>query len=56
MLTGAGAFGALAERLTKCGEQVHVEEIEAEAPDDLSAHFDRLALRARELVAGLEAL
>jgi hypothetical protein len=60
MLVGIGYFavitGALAERFIERGREEHVEAVEAEAPDDLGAHVDRLALRARELVTELEAL
>lgn len=60
MLVGIGYFavvtGAIAERFVERGEEERVEAIEAEAPDDLRAQVDRLALRARELVADLEAL
>jgi voltage-gated potassium channel len=60
MLVGIGYFAivtaAIAERFIERGHEEHVEAVEAEAPDDLGAQVDRLALRARELVTDLEAL
>ena len=67
MVVGIGYFaivtGAIADRFIERGQERHVQAIEAEAPDDLTAHVDRLALRARdlalranELTAELEAL
>jgi voltage-gated potassium channel len=60
MVVGIGYFavvtGALADRFIRRDEEMHVEAVEAEAPDDLAAQVDRLALRARELVTELEAL
>ena len=48
--------GALADRFIKRDEEMHIEAIEAEAPADLAAQVDRLALRARDLASELEAL
>jgi voltage-gated potassium channel len=60
MLVGIGYFavitGAIAERFIERGQEEHVEAIEAQAPDNLGAQVDRLALRARGLVEELEAL
>lgn len=60
MLVGIGYFavitGAIAERFIERGQEEHAEAVEAEAPDDLGAQVDRLTLRARGLVAELEAL
>ena len=60
MLVGIGYFavitGAIAERFIERGQEEHVEAVEAEVPDDLGAQVDRLTLRARGLVAELEAL
>jgi voltage-gated potassium channel len=60
MIVGIGYFavvtGAIAERFIERGEEERSEAVEAEAPDDLGAQIDRLALRARELVADVEAL
>lgn len=46
----------MADRFIKRDEELQVEAAEAQAPDDLAAQVDRLALRARELVTELEAL
>jgi voltage-gated potassium channel len=60
MVAGIGYFavitGAIAERFIERGEEEHVEAVEAEAPGDLGAQVDRLALRAGELVTELEAV
>jgi voltage-gated potassium channel len=60
MVVGIGYFavvtGAIADRFVNRREELQVEAIEAEAPDDLAAQIDRLALRASELAAELEAL
>jgi voltage-gated potassium channel len=60
MIVGIGYFavitGAIAERFIERGEEEHVEAVEAQSPDDLSAQVDRLALRAREVAIDLEAL
>jgi voltage-gated potassium channel len=60
MVVGIGYFavvtGAFADRFIRRDEEQHIEAVEAEAPDDLGAQVDRLALRARELVTELEAL
>jgi hypothetical protein len=49
MLVGIGYFavitGAIAERFIERGQEDHAEAIEAQAPYDLGAHVDRLALR-----------
>jgi voltage-gated potassium channel len=60
MVVGIGCFavvtGMIAERFMERGEGERVEAVQAEAPDDLGAEVDRLALRARErVVAELEA-
>jgi voltage-gated potassium channel len=60
MLVGIGYFavvtGAIAERFIERGQEEQVEAVEAAAPGELDAQVERLALRARELVADLEAL
>jgi voltage-gated potassium channel len=60
MLVGIGYFavitGAIAERFIERGQEAQAEAIEAQAPDDLGAQVDRLALRARALAEELEAL
>jgi voltage-gated potassium channel len=60
MVVGIGYFavitGAIAEQFIERGEDERIEAVEAGAPDDIDAQVDRLALRARELVADLEAL
>lgn len=48
--------GAIAERFIERGEEERIEAVEAQAPDDVSTQVERLAERARELVADLEAL
>jgi voltage-gated potassium channel len=60
MLVGIGYFavitGAIAERFIERGDDEQTEAVAAEAPDDLGARVDGLALRARDLAAELEAL
>jgi voltage-gated potassium channel len=60
MLVGIGYFavvtGAIADRFIERTQVQGEESVKPEASDDLSAHVDRLAVRARELAAELEAL
>jgi voltage-gated potassium channel len=60
MLVGIGYFavitGAIAERFIDRGEEERIEAVEADTSDDLGARVDRLALRARDLAAEIEAL
>ena len=60
MVVGIGYFavltGAIAERFIERGEAERVEAVEEQAPGDLGAQVDRLALRASELATELEAL
>jgi voltage-gated potassium channel len=60
MIVGIGYFavvtGALADRFIARGEELEIEEGEAEGPEDLGARLDRLTLHARQLASELEAL
>lgn len=60
MVVGIGYFavvtGAIADRFVERGREARIEAVEAEGTADLAARVDRLALRANELAAELEAL